>query len=86
VIARLGGDEFIILFPHTDEVVGDILKKIEFWLLREMQKNDWAVTFSIGLATFNKTPENVDEAVLIVDNLMYSIKHSGKDGLRYGVY
>ena len=86
VIARLGGDEFVILFPKTDQVVCDILAKIEYRLLKEMDKNDWAVTFSIGLATYHTVPKSVDEVILKADGLMYAIKHSGKDGLKAGVF
>ena len=38
----------------------------------------WAVTFSIGIATFETMPASADAAMGYVDQLMYRAKRSGK--------
>ena len=51
--ARLGGDEFALLLPEIGEpeaqVVADRLHKN---ITSEMQKNNWPVTFSLGVVTY----------------------------------
>lgn len=39
------------------------------------------MTFSIGVLTFEKLPESVDEMVSLADELMYSAKQKGKNTL-----
>lgn len=85
-IARLGGDEFAILLPETDEKdVQAVVKKLRSKLLSEMESNDWGVTFSIGVVTYVEAPENVDELIKLVDNLMYEVKRNGKNSVKFGV-
>ncbi len=86
-VARLGGDEFVILLPQTDlrqceEVTHRILSKLS----GAMQIYNWAVTFSLGAATFLKPPESVDEMVKRADDLMYSAKKSGKNRAEQQVF
>jgi GGDEF domain-containing protein len=50
-----------------------------------MRKNQWPVTISIGVVTFTVSPLNSDELIGIVDNLMYRVKSSGKNSIRYEV-
>jgi len=87
VVARLGGDEFAILLPETDQPAARAaVTKIRTHLLTEMRKNDWPVTFSIGVLTCLEMPRNTDELIKQADNLMYSVKNSGKDSVNYAVY
>jgi PleD family two-component response regulator len=37
---------------------------------------------SIGLVAFHEAPESAQEAVKIADDLMYAVKHGGKNGIR----
>jgi PleD family two-component response regulator len=48
-------------------------------LLNEMERNNWPVTFSIGLATFNTPPSGVEEMIKKSDEVMYSAKQGGKN-------
>ena len=85
-IARLGGDEFAILLPETDEKnVQAVVKKLRSKLLSEMQSNDWAVTFSIGVMTYVEAPENTDEVIKLADHLMYEVKRNGKNSVKFGI-
>ncbi len=62
---------------------GFVISKFHGKLLDEMNKNNWAVTFGIGVITFATIPETVDEAIKIADSLMYEVKQSGKNAVKY---
>lgn len=84
VVARLGGDEFAILFSET----GANAVKNAFYVthkrLREVvQNNKWPVTFSVGVVTFETAPESTERALTTADELMYSVKMSTKNSIRY---
>lgn len=86
VVARLGGDEFAILLPETGaEAAETVVQKLRTLLLEAMKKNDWPVTFSIGVVTYNKPPESPEEMVRKADDLMYVVKASGKDAIKQEV-
>ena len=83
-VARLGGDEFGLLLPETEQEAAEkILERIRETLSAEMEKTQWPVTVSIGAATFVRSGHTVDEAIKIADDLMYSVKNLGKNGVKY---
>jgi len=87
VLARLGGDEFALLLPETNqEFTRVVLQNIHQVIGECMQKNNWPVTFSTGALTCISPPDSPDEIIKMVDDLMYSVKHSGKDSVKYDVY
>ncbi|MFQ3674994.1 MAG: GGDEF domain-containing protein [Endomicrobiia bacterium] len=87
LISRLSGDEFVILLPETNlDQAKVVIERTQKGLLFAMQKNGWPVTFSIGVVTFERTPSTADEMVKIADNLMYDVKKSGKNMVKYDVY
>lgn len=87
VVARIGGDEFAVLLPQTDEAAAHTaLNKLRLSLLDEMRKNNWPVTFSIGVLTCIKMPSTTDELLKQADALMYSVKNAGKNAVTYSVY
>jgi len=82
VAARLGGDEFAVLLTGTAYSPADIaFRNTHQQLLERMKKNEWSVTFSIGMVTFNKIPEHPREMIKMVDELMYSVKKREKNAL-----
>jgi diguanylate cyclase (GGDEF)-like protein len=86
-LSRLGGDEFALLLPETDgEAAKTVLNSIHASLVDEMLRNVWMVTFSVGVVTFNEVPKTVDEMVRMADNVMYSVKAAGKNGVKYSIY
>lgn len=86
-IARLGGDEFAILMPETDSQASLLaVERIQKSLLSVVRRNNWPVTFSIGVATWDIPPDTVDEIVKRADSLMYSVKNAGKNQIRHEVF
>jgi len=86
IIARLGGDEFAILFPETNEENAKAaISKVQKHLLHVAQKNNWAITFSIGAITCYSSCE-LDELIKEADDLMYSAKASGKNRVAYKIH
>ncbi len=85
-IARLGGDEFAILFPETNEGNAKAaVSKVQKHLLNVAQKNNWAITFSIGAITCYSLCE-LDELIKEADDLMYSAKACGKNRVAYKIH
>jgi diguanylate cyclase (GGDEF)-like protein len=87
ITARIGGDEFACLFPETGQTEAKIaFEKATDMLQRSMKKHGWPVTFSAGLVTFDTQPEDIEEALRIADELMYSVKNSKKNNIAYKVW
>lgn len=87
LFARLGGDEFVFLFVETGpEAAQTIMSKFQDDIMVKMQENDSPVTFSIGVLTCLDASPAIDKMVKMVDDLMYSVKREGKDGIKYSVY
>jgi len=86
-VARLGGDEFALLLPQTDSASAQtFLPRLRDELLAAMQRNNWRVTFSIGALTCPTPPAALGDVVSEADELMYEVKRSGRNAIRYGVY
>ncbi len=87
VLARLGGDEFAILLPETGEdAARAVVHRVQRSLMRMVKERQWPVSFSVGVATWVVPPQDVDEVVKRADQLMYSVKNSGKNMVRHEVF
>lgn len=87
IVARIGGDEFAIFLPDIGlSLAKAVISKMHHMLLEEMQKNNWPVTFSIGILSFTDAPSSVDEMLNMVDQLMYSVKKNGKNNISFATY
>ena len=85
--ARLGGDEFAVLFPLLEQDKAQaVLGKLHEQLLGAMNERSWPVTFSIGAITFADVAESSRDMVKKVDDLMYTVKKSGKNNIRHIVW
>jgi diguanylate cyclase (GGDEF)-like protein len=83
VAARLGGDEFAVLLPETGlEAAEAVAGKLKDRLERAAPDRPWKVVSSVGIATFLRPPESVDELIRTADEEMYAAKRAGKNAVR----
>ncbi|MGB8510211.1 MAG: GGDEF domain-containing protein [Pyrinomonadaceae bacterium] len=86
VVARLGGDEFAILLPETNGLAAEVaIRRVRRELLSIARLNNWPVTFSIGVATWDTPPHSVDEMLRAADELLYAAKRGGKNAIRHEI-
>lgn len=84
IVARVGGDEFAILLPETNSAQSQqVINKLHDKLRMEMDAENWSVTFSMGVVSCAVPPETVDELLKLADDLMYEVKRSGKNSVRF---
>jgi diguanylate cyclase (GGDEF)-like protein len=85
-VARLGGDEFALLLSETrPEDVRGVLDKLRAALLEAMEAKNWRVTFSIGSVTFDEPLDAAVDMMAKADELMYSVKLSGRNRIEHSV-
>lgn len=83
LVARLGGDEFVLLLPEVNGVQAlVVMERLRERLTKAMCEQDWPVTFSIGVATFETAPASVTDMLRQADEVMYLAKNAGKDRIR----
>lgn len=86
VVGRVGGDEFVLLMPEIGpEQAREAVARLRRELAGAMRRSRWPVTFSVGLATFQPPPPDVDSILREADGLLYEAKRSGKDTARHRV-
>lgn len=84
LVARLGGDEFGLLLPNTDRHQAKIVvEKLKERLTALVDEHGWPVGFSFGCVTYVRAPRDVDGMISTADALMYEVKRTGKNGIRY---
>jgi diguanylate cyclase (GGDEF)-like protein len=87
ITARLGGDEFAVLLPESGQEAAEPFFNKLYQILSDVaRQNSWPVTFSIGVVTFEVPPDSIDEMIRIVDDVMYVVKGSGKNLVRYETF
>jgi diguanylate cyclase (GGDEF)-like protein len=80
IAARLGGDEFALLLPGMGGATAGIyIEELRQRLLAAMDSDSWPVTFSIGVASYEKAPETLDAMLASADRLMYEVKENGRN-------
>ena len=82
--ARIGGDEFALLFPELGSAgAREVMAKVQARLREAMRAGGWPVTFSIGVVSYPQAGEGIDAVLRRADELMYEVKHAGRDGVRF---
>jgi len=86
VVARFGGDEFVLLLPETGAPEAhSLVTRLRGDLLDAMRKGNYPTTFSIGVVTYQSSPDSVDSMISKADIAMYAAKQDGKDRIRHDV-
>jgi diguanylate cyclase (GGDEF)-like protein len=84
LIGRLGGDEFVLLLPESGQE--DACKagaRLHEQLTAEIARHGWSISVSMGVITCADAPSDINELITEADRLMYSVKRSGKNAVRY---
>ena len=80
IAGRLGGDEFALLLPNMEPTAaGQYVEELRQCLRAAMDKQDWPVTFSIGLANCDAATRDFDRLLAAADAAMYEAKNNGRD-------
>jgi diguanylate cyclase (GGDEF)-like protein len=83
-VARLGGDEFVMLLPSTRQPEARlVVSKVYSNLIETMRQRKWPVTFSMGAVTCEFSPYSAEQLVNMADELMYEVKNSTKNNIRF---
>ena len=86
-VARLGGDEFVMLMPSTRQPEArKVVSKVYAHLIETMRRKNWPVTFSMGVVTCEFSPYSAEQLVNMADELMYQVKNSTKNDIRFGMW
>jgi diguanylate cyclase (GGDEF)-like protein len=84
LVARLGGDEFVVLLPETgDEAARAVVSRVRVNLDALAARENWHVTFSIGVVTWTTPPRTVDTMIRQADDAMYEVKNNGKNRVEH---
>jgi diguanylate cyclase (GGDEF)-like protein/PAS domain S-box-containing protein len=90
IVARVGGDEFIIALAGLDS--GQVERQIRHIVQRirkglatgwEISGTHFSPTASMGVSTYPKQGETLDELVTKADHALYLAKRNGKNGLLF---
>ena len=77
---RLGGDEFgVLLVETTPDGPQIFFGRLHDALNALAAKHSWPLGISIGVGVFHPPPVTPDDAIRFADQLMYQVKHSGKN-------
>lgn len=78
-VGRIGGDEFAIILPETGRTEAlFVVDKLQHKLRMITRARRWPVSFSIGVAVFDKAPQSATSAMEFADRLMYTAKKTSK--------
>lgn len=87
LMARIGGDEFAVLMPNAD---GRAMRRpfdaMFTALTVAVASEGWPISFSVGVIAFEDTIATAENAGDLVDKLMYIVKASGRNGVRFAVW
>lgn len=87
-LGRMGGDEFAILMPlGQDDLAESVAHRVHAQLTAALADSGYPATCSMGaLVVHPDRQSSLKDVMRCVDRLMYTVKHSGKNGFRLGVF
>jgi diguanylate cyclase (GGDEF)-like protein len=77
VSARVGGDEFVVLLRHTDEAGARRVAEELADSIRQRLQSSWAIDITVGTVFLAESPESIDAALSLADELLYHGKRGG---------
>ncbi len=84
LVGRIGGDEFAILLPECGrDAASEVVSRCIGACSQKIRARHWPIGLSVGVGIFNRGNRTVDELLACVDTVMYQIKCSGKNRIRY---
>jgi len=86
IVIKYGGDEYVLVLPDTDKQAAQkrirpILQAIASTSYLSFLPEPVHVTASFGLAVFPEDADSKREILIAADNLMYSVKRTGKNAI-----
>ena len=83
-LARLGGDEFGLLLPVTTQTEAEtVVRRMQELANRTIRENNWPVSLSIGVVSYDYPPTTVIAAIRQADERMYATKRAGKNAIQF---
>ena len=80
LIVRFGGDEFIILLPNTQiEQAKTVALKIIDKIDEYNKDKEFNFTISVGVSSYQKGDETIDNLISRADDALYEAKTTGKN-------
>ena len=87
LLARIGDDEFALLLTETNEdQAQSVFNKLGSSLEDAIKKQNWEITYSIGVVTYIRPPATVSDMLKQADHMMYAAKREGKNRVHFLVW
>jgi len=84
-VFRLGGDEFIVNLSNinkekVDDIANALIRNLSSW---DFHIKNFCLSVSIGIVTYSREKQSLEDLLKKADNALYRAKASGKNTYRY---
>lgn len=84
-VFRLGGDEFIVSLDtinkkRVDDIAKALIRILSSW---DLHAKDFSLSVSMGIVTYKKENQSLNDLLKKADNALYRAKASGKNTYKY---